>query len=330
MISNGRANTIFWAKGYDIQAGALMRGHKWGWDVVAGLPLQLASGNENIVIGRSLARILECDVPSAGRKLYSAEGGYAEEKRPYDCPQPQLQLGVTTPNGQQNAIDMNVVGVVDGIFKEVDTKYVMMSLPLMQRLFDTKGVSFYSVQLQRGADVPAFLSSLTAAAREQGHHLRAQRWQDHPEGDLYLRTMELLSIFRNFVIGIMIGITGLSVFNAFLKSVNERTREIGTMRSLGYRRRSIIGLFGLEAVYLSVGGCAAGAVCGLVATHLINSAAILYKAGILAEPVPFRLAYDFPIYLTSAAFLVAVGVGAAVLAVHSTVTRPIAENLVHA
>jgi putative ABC transport system permease protein len=297
--------------------------------VVAGQPLQLASGQENIVIGRSLARILECDIPRAGVKLYSAEGGYRPEARPFDCPQTQLQLSVTTPSGQLNAIDMNAVGVVDGIFKEVDTKYVMMGLPLMQRLFDTKGVTFYSVELRRDSEVPAFITNLAATSHRAGHDLRVQRWQDHPEGDLYLRTMELLSIFRNFVISIMIGITGLSVFNAFLKSVNERTREIGTLRSLGYRRRAVTALFGLEAAYLSVAGCVTGAISGLILTRLINAMAILYKAGILAEPVPFRLAYDLSIYLTSAVFLIAVGVGAAILAVHSTVNKPIAENLVH-
>ncbi len=74
-----------------------------------------------------------------------------------------------------------------------------------------------------------------------------------------LNTVGLVVVLILFLI-IMVGVT-----NTFRMVIHERTREIGTMRSLGLQRGGVRTLFLLEALLLSVGG----AVVGLVAAFLV-------------------------------------------------------------
>jgi ABC-type antimicrobial peptide transport system permease subunit len=57
-------------------------------------------------------------------------------------------------------------------------------------------------------------------------------------------------------IAILVG--GIGVLNTMLMSVFERTREIGVLRALGWRRRRILGMILQEAVLLGVLGGLAG------------------------------------------------------------------------
>ncbi len=57
-------------------------------------------------------------------------------------------------------------------------------------------------------------------------------------------------------IAILVG--GVGVLNAMLMSVYERTREIGVLRALGWRRRNVLGLILREAVILGLLGGFAG------------------------------------------------------------------------
>ncbi len=74
-----------------------------------------------------------------------------------------------------------------------------------------------------------------------------------------LNTVGLVVVLILFVI-IMVGVT-----NTFRMIIYERTREIGTMRSLGLQRGGVRGLFLLEALLLSLGG----ALVGLIAAFLV-------------------------------------------------------------
>jgi putative ABC transport system permease protein len=74
-----------------------------------------------------------------------------------------------------------------------------------------------------------------------------------------LNTVGLVVVLILFLI-IMVGVT-----NTFRMVIHERTREIGTMRSLGLQRGGVRGLFLLEALLLSLGG----AVVGLAAAFLV-------------------------------------------------------------
>lgn len=97
----------------------------------------------------------------------------------------------------------------------------------------------------------------------------------------------------------------MSVLMTMMKSVSERTREIGTLRSLGFLRRHIVGLFAL------------------------NGAGITYKAGVLSESIPLVVGVSPRAYVFGFVFLTGVAIAAALLPARRAARMGIPEALGH-
>jgi len=126
-----------------------------------------------------------------------------------------------------------------------------------------------------------------------------------------------------------VAIAGMAVLMTMMKTVSERTREGGTLRSLGCRRGQVVRLFVLESAILA--GCAA--VLGLLATvgltALINHAGITYKGGVLALPIALRIEYGAGAYGLAFVFLTAVAMLAALAPARSAARLAIPDALSH-
>ncbi|RYZ63310.1 MAG: FtsX-like permease family protein [Proteobacteria bacterium] len=98
------------------------------------------------------------------------------------------------------------------------------------------------------------------------------------------------------MVSIILIVVSMATVNIFVKIVNERIQEIGTMRSIGFQPRHILVLFCSEAAMLAAVGAIGGTVCSLIVAAIANHYQPLYNAGLLNEGVPFRLdmqAFDF-------------------------------------
>ena len=71
-----------------------------------------------------------------------------------------------------------------------------------------------------------------------------------------------------FVTGLALFVGAIGIMNITYVSVKERTREIGTRKAIGAKRRSILLQFLVEAVSI----CLVGGVCGLVISWLMSAA----------------------------------------------------------
>jgi ABC-type antimicrobial peptide transport system permease subunit len=79
------------------------------------------------------------------------------------------------------------------------------------------------------------------------------------------RTMVAAISFISILVG------GIGTMNTMLMSVYERTREIGTLRALGWRRRRVVGLILREALVLSLLSGLVGIGMGLGLTWLMQA-----------------------------------------------------------
>jgi putative ABC transport system permease protein len=100
--------------------------------------------------------------------------------------------------------------------------------------------------------------------------------------------MEALGHFKKFSLGISIIVLligGLIVFTNMMASVNERKREIGIFRAIGFRKSHIIRIIFLEAFVVGLIGGVTGYLLGLGISYILGPIITGIKGGgILIDP----------------------------------------------
>jgi ABC-type lipoprotein release transport system permease subunit len=101
------------------------------------------------------------------------------------------------------------------------------------------------------------------------------------------------------------------------------------MRSIGFLPQQVVKMFFLESLFLSVMGTGVGAVMAVLLTVGFNSVKILYKGGILSEPVAFRIAFYSEAYIAAFLLLLSVGTIATYFATRQIIRSKIIDNLTY-
>ena len=112
--------------------------------------------------------------------------------------------------------------------------------------------------------------------------------------------------------------------------MKERTKEIGTMRSLGYTKSIIRNIFFIEILILSLFGTIIGAALSLTITLVINGSGITYKAGQFVESTPMTIAFEPMNYLFVTFYIFVLSLFGCFFVIRGTLNNTVAENLIHA
>ncbi len=132
-------------------------------------------------------------------------------------------------------------------------------------------VSMYLVKVRDPSQAQAVVDRINAELPDVHAALSGEFFEQMPDK----RTIDALIVAISFLT-IIVG--GVSVMNAMLMAVFERTREIGVLRALGWRRRLILGLILQEALWLGVLGAILGAIIALGLGFLMTKAPMLGEA----------------------------------------------------
>ncbi|MDZ4183646.1 MAG: FtsX-like permease family protein [Desulfuromonadales bacterium] len=175
------------------------------------------------------------------------------------------RLGLTV--GEQVTIDGSDF-VITGILQPTgsqDDELVIGTLAVAQRLFAKEGlVSLVEVAaLCAGCPIEEMVEQIAAVLPQAEVNAIQQ---------VVKTRMHALAQFQTFALGIsavVLFIGALVVLVTMMGSVNERTREIGIFRALGFRRGHVVALIEIEAVTVSCFAGLFGYLLGMGATRLI-------------------------------------------------------------
>lgn len=285
MISNGQNTSVFIGVAHDTQAGARMRLPYWNWNTLVGKPLQFGDDDNVILTGLGLGKVMECEPQVDITRVIARSGGYIPEERPFKCVRPSLQLSASTEMGQVNALDLKVLGIMDQGFREADQHWVQMPLTAGQRLMDTDKITMYTVRMKPGRSQAVFIQSIQEGAASQGFNFDVMPWRDHDFGAFIRNTNQILGTFKGIFMTIVVAIIVLSITNTMIKSVSERIREIGTLRSLGFFQTDIRRIFTSEGLIIAAVSCGLGLLLTILVSLAINYSGITYRAGLLNVPI---------------------------------------------
>lgn len=328
MVTNGLQSSIMLGRGVDIVEGEKVRGKNWSWNTTYGKPLHVANSEYTVLLGHGLAKKMGCSWVKA-KDFYSYSGGYEPIERAFDCPNYDLQISGMTADGQLNALDVNVVGLVDAGYRDIDDRYLATSIETAQMLTNSKSVNMITVKLTDKSKREKFMELFNARFSDSIPALKIMPWVKHSVGETYIKTLELMAIFRNFVVVVILIISVLSVINTLIKIIKERSREIGTLRSIGFKARQVVRMFIYETLMLSFLGTMIGFFVSVILTLLLNSLQIRYKAGMLSEPVLFKINFAVGGYANAFFVLLFVSLLASLYSTRQELKKKIIENFNH-
>ncbi len=189
-----------------------------------------------------------------------------------------LTLLAVTSDGALNGIDVQVVGLVNTGIKDMDDRYLRITLPSAQRLLQSDRVTNLVVGLDKTENTDQAAAEIAPRLRGLPRQLVLKKWIDLAA--YYKQVRSLFSTIFVFLGAIVFFMVLMASVNTLLMTMFERTREIGTMLAMGTPRSWIMALFVLEASLLGV----LGAIVGVVGGNLLG--ALINVAGIHLPPPP--------------------------------------------
>lgn len=169
----------------------------------------------------------------------------------------------TTSDGRLNGTKLKVTGIftITGL-EAYEWGSCYADLAAVQEILDVPGQAGVVVfRLENsGREADAVRDKLNGAFHRQGTRATAFTWEDM--GGPFIGGMlvtRFIATIMNFVMGIIVA---AGVLNTVLMATFERTREMGTMRAMGARKKDVLSVFLSEGFLLGLFGATLGALLG--------------------------------------------------------------------
>jgi putative ABC transport system permease protein len=311
IIANGRASTIFVAEGLDPEAIRTLQGN-----LNTGLADAL-SGNEQAPSSTAYGPLHDSAALATGlADLLQFKKG------------DQAALLTNTLYGQANAVDITVAKIFDTGNAATNDLYSFLPLDLVRYLYDAEqAADRLTVLLDDVSKTELVRASLQQRLTAAGFAMEIKTWNELSA--FYTQVRGMFDMIFGFIFSIVLTVALMSVANSMAMTVTERTREIGTLRSIGLRRGGVVRLFMVEALLLCLVGCLTGLLLTIAVRAGINAADISYVPPNSTSPVPLLVDFDISRAAVTALLMLAVGALAAWLPARRAARQPIIEALGH-
>jgi putative ABC transport system permease protein len=185
----------------------------------------------------------------------------------------EIVLLLQDRNNMQQAVIAQLVGVVDYGLPNMNARMAWMDFRTLQKtLHLDQETSEIALRLRDQGRVDAIKDEL---ARVLDSEYFVETWLDL--SPFFRDIMALQNMVFGAVLVIIFVIVIAAIVNTSLMTVMERTREIGTLMALGYRRKHILLLFLGEASVIGLTGGIAGVAFVAVLMSILGRIGIVMK-----------------------------------------------------
>jgi len=185
-----------------------------------------------------------------------------------------LTLFAASKEGAINATELIVKGVYVSDMPDSSNKLGFIPLETAQKLLLMDGiVTEVILKTEKNIDFNDIVSQLKK--KGDSDELEINTWEEIEQG--FMRAVENQNFLSLMVSVILFIIVFSTVMNTMLMVVLERTREIGTLMAIGYKKRHILCLFLYEGALKGVIGGIIGSIVGAVVVYILNITGIVFS-----------------------------------------------------
>ena len=262
LVSNGKTSTIFIASGVVPEHEKKIKGDFYHFQTVDGKPLN-SEDEASVEMASGLAGQLEL---SAG--------------------QDGVVMGATL-SGQMNAMDIHINGTYNTGVADTNDKFIKVPFSFAQSFYDTQKADSIVLLLDHWQNTDLVKAELANTLSSNNVAVEFKTWKELSV--FYKSVRNMMDMIFLFIFTIVFIIVIMSTTNTMGMAVIERTREIGTLRALGLKRRGISFLFAAEGGLLGLGGCLFGLCIHSLVWTIIHYTRPSYIPPGNSSPVPLMV-----------------------------------------
>jgi putative ABC transport system permease protein len=231
IVTNGIASTIFIAQGVIPKDDKTIKGNWTSFWPIKGQTL-------------------------SDEKRYGAEVAKDLARYLNFVPEKEGVVMAPTLNGQMNALDIQVAAVYDSGSDFSNDKFMRFNYYFAQSLLDTQSAERIVVLLKDWQETERMRAVLLKKLKAAGIDCEIRTWEELSLS--FSKQKVWLDMMFKFLFSIVLVIVVMTTVNTMGMAILERTREIGTLRALGLKRRWVSFLFALEGAFLGFFGSIMG------------------------------------------------------------------------
>lgn len=302
LLSNGNIShpVLFFSFEPEVYARSLLQPDVYNWAKDWVLPSQF----KNVEIFRSNNEVMSvtpkiADIMSLKYPLTSNES---------------LQLAGRSLEGDLNAVNLDLGAEHTTGMQFMEDTLVLVPFKKVQELLGTEGAESVSVYLKSDTPLGEFKKRLDEMLLKLPFETESFYYYDEKINSVYLGTIGFLGVMGSFFVFLIGTAVSLSIVNSLTMGIIERTREIGTLYAVGFKRRDVSNLFMLENLLLCLFSIVAGVILSYAIATVVNSLDIRFTPPAVSGKIQFRLVWNFTIAFSVSIFtLLLTGISSAIV-----------------
>lgn len=197
-----------------------------------------------------------------------------------------------------NAVSANLKTIhsTGVVFLEHTSLYI--PIKLFQDLFYTDGAQYISIFLKNENDTASLLTDLKKDFEAANLKLDIFPFYSEKISAFYVGTMSFLYVMGGFFIFLICGAVILTIVNSLTMGILERSKELGTLRALGFETQTIVSIFLRESILLTALCIVVGSLCAKLIERLIFISNIRFAPPGVQGDIQFMLSLDLWIVIT--------------------------------
>ncbi len=219
-------------------------------------------------------------------------GELIARKGPFDSlseSERDIQLAAKTFLGDFNAVNGFLGPQHSTGFPYIEDLSVMMPLQSLKNLLLTDGISSMALYLKENISTHRFIDILQSEFDANKIAVDLYPFYGEDVGMVYAGTMGFILSIGGFFFILILGAVTLSIANTITIGIIERTKEIGTLRALGYEPNHLTSLFVKENLIISTLCVVVGLLFSEGIAYAINNAGIMFRPAGISRDIPFMV-----------------------------------------